>query len=168
MGQFLSCGIAKSIFVEKASYTKEEILKKLAKSIDLNIYKEPKENEEYLFLDLKENIIEKYAVKFIEEQLEIAKENSNKLYNTSNIEELENKKYDELMQIADRKEYESFQLLEGDLADDLTIIADIIIFLLDGKVIMECYNVMFRYFRNQIIRNSTNPIKTATVISIVG
>ena len=53
MGQFLSCGIAKSIFVEKASYTKEEILKKLAKSIDLNIYKEPKENEEYLFLDLK-------------------------------------------------------------------------------------------------------------------
>lgn len=27
MGQFLSCGIAKSIFVEKASYTKEEILK---------------------------------------------------------------------------------------------------------------------------------------------
>ena len=37
MGQFLSCGIAKSIFVEKASYTKEEILKKLAKSIDLNI-----------------------------------------------------------------------------------------------------------------------------------
>ena len=176
MGQFLSCGIAKSIFVEKASYTKEEILKKLAKSIDLNIYKEPKENEEYLFLDLKENIIEKYAVKFIEEQLEIAKENSNKLYNTSDIKELENKKYDELMQIADRKEYESFQLLEGDLAtndisyiaDDLTIIADIIIFLLDGKVIMECYNVMFRYFRNQIIRNSTNPIKTTTVISIVG
>ena len=63
MGQFLSCGIAKSIFVEKASYTKEEILKKLAKSIDLNIYKEPKENEEYLFLDLKEKYYRKICSK---------------------------------------------------------------------------------------------------------
>ena len=52
MGTYLSCGIAKTIIVKKSNYTKEKILGQLEKSIDLNIYMEPYENERYLFLEM--------------------------------------------------------------------------------------------------------------------
>lgn len=177
MGQYLSFGIAKSIIIDKEGYPKEKVLKKIEKSIDLNIFKQPEETEKYLILDLKEDIMEKYAIKFIEEQLEIAEENTEeKISNNNCIKELENKKYAELMEIAEQKKYLNFQFLEGCivtndvsyLTDGLTAFADIIIYLSDGKIIMECYNAIFRYIRNQIIKNSANPIKTAMVVSITG
>ena len=50
----------------------------------------------------------------------------------------------------------------------LTIFADIIVYMIDGKILMECYADMFRYLRNLILKNSNNPIKTSAVISIIG
>lgn len=177
MGRLLCCGIAKTIIVKKERETKEEILKKLEKTIDLNIYKEPLENEMYIFLELKNEYIEKYAIEFIEEQLEIFAENTREKEECKNlIENLKNKNYDELMELAEEKKYEKFQLTEGSIysndisyiADDLTIFADIIVYLFDGEILMECYDDTFRYIRNLIIRNSVNLIKTSAVISIIG
>lgn len=177
MGRYLNCGIAKTIKIGKDRYSREEILNKLSKSIDLNIYDAIEEREKYFALELKKDIIEKYAVKFIEEQLKIAEQDINEVYGDKvSLKELENKKYDELMEIADEKECYNFQLLNGlfgfsndisYIADGLTIGADIIAFLFDGKIIMECYNDVFRYFRNLVIKTSDNPIKTAMVVTIL-
>lgn len=177
MGRFLCFGIAKTIVVKKERETKEEILRKLERTIDLNIYKEPLENEICIFLELKNEYIEKYAIEFIKEQLEIFAEKTREKEECKNfIENLKNKNYDELIELAKEKKYIEFQLTEGSIysndisyiADDLTIFADIIAYLFDGKILMESYNDTFRYIRNLIIRNSDNPIKTSAVISITG
>ena len=175
MGTFLLCGIAKTIIVKKERYTREEILEKIKKTIDLNIYNNPLENEKYLLLEMKREFMEKYAIKFIEEQLEIALENTSE-EDKSLIKELKDKKYDELMEFAEEKQYQNFQLIEGNIysndisyiANKLTIFADIIVYMIDGKILMECYADMFRYLRNLILKNSNNPIKTSAVISIIG
>ena len=175
MGTFLCCGIAKTIIVKKERYTREEILEKIKKTIDLNIYNNPLENEKYLRLEMKREFMEKYAIKFIEEQLEIALENTSE-EDKSLIKELKDKKYDELMEFAEEKQYQNFQLIEGNIysndisyiANKLTIFADIIVYMIDGKILMECYADMFRYLRNLILKNSNNPIKTSAVISIIG
>ena len=177
MGTFLCCGIAKTIIVKKESNTKEDILQKMRNAIDLNIYNEPLENEKYLLLEMKREYLEKYVIEFIEEQLEIAVQDTNeKEDHKSIIENLRNKNYDELMQIAEEKQYQNFQLVEGNIysndisyiANKLTIFADIIVYMIDGKILMECYTDMFRYLRNLILKNSNNPIKTSAVISIIG
>lgn len=177
MGTYLACGIAKTIAIEKDNYTKEEILKKLKGTIDLNIYMKPIEDERYLFLEMKKEFMEKYAVRFIEEQLKIATKNSKQdgAYKEF-VEQLKDKKYDDLMEIAENSKYPEFQLIEGSvfsndisyIADRLKIFADMIIYISDGKVFMECYYDMFRYLRNLIIKNSTNPIKTSVMVSIIG
>lgn len=175
MGTFLCCGIAKTIIVKKERYTREEILEKIKKTIDLNIYNNPLENEKYLLLEMKREFMEKYAIKFIEEQLEIALENTSE-EDKSLIKELKDKKYDELMEFAEEKQYQNFQLIEGNIysndisyiANKLIIFADIIVYMIDGKILMECYADMFRYLRNLILKNSNNPIKTSAVISIIG
>ena len=154
---------------------REKILEKIKKTIDLNIYNNPLENEKYLLLEMKREFMEKYAIKFIEEQLEIALENTSE-EDKSLIKELKDKKYDELMEFAEEKQYQNFQLIEGNIysndisyiANKLTIFADIIVYMIDGKILMECYTDMFRYLRNLILKNSNNPIKTSAVISIIG
>lgn len=178
MGTFLSCGIAKTIQVKKENYSKGEIMGMLSKNIDLNIYDVSEDTDEYLELELKKDILEKYAVKFAEEQLKIAGEDINEVSgNKMSLKDLENKKYDELMEIADSNKCYNFQLIEcfagfsndiSYIARELSICADIIEFLGNGKIIMECYGNVFRYFRNLVIKNSDNPIKTAMMVTIVG
>ena len=146
-------------------------------AIDLNIYMKPWENERYLFLEMKREFIENYAIKFVEEQLKTAEKNDNQKEDYKNlIEQLKDKKYDDLVQIAEHKKYENFQLIEGSeysndisyITEELTVFADIISYIDDGKILMECYYDMFRYLRNLIIKSSINPIKTSVVISIIG
>ena len=160
---------------EKRKIYKRRNIRKNKKTIDLNIYNNPLENEKYLLLEMKREFMEKYAIKFIEEQLEIALENTSE-EDKSLIKELKDKKYDELMEFAEEKQYQNFQLIEGNIysndisyiANKLTIFADIIVYMIDGKILMECYADMFRYLRNLILKNSNNPIKTSAVISIIG
>lgn len=177
MGTYLCCGIAKRITVEKERKTKEEILERLKESIDLDIYEEPIENERFLMLEIKKEILENYAIDFIEEQLKIGKQNTtDDRYNRMEIWDLKGKKYEELIDIAKNHECIQFELIEGCIfandisyiAKGLRIYADVIIYSSDGKIIMECYNEIFRYFRNLIIKSSNSPIKTAVVVSIVG
>lgn len=111
MGTYLSCGIAKTINVKKKGYTKEVILEKLGKSVNLDIYDKPEETEDYLIFELKKDIMEKYAVEFIKEQLNIAKWNSTEAERMRNyIKDLVNKKYNEFMEITEAKRYHNFHL----------------------------------------------------------
>ena len=48
------------------------------------------------------------------------------------------------------------------------IFCNLIDFIGDGKVLFECYNEIFTYLRNCIINSSSNPIRTAAFITIIG
>lgn len=184
MGKFLCVGIATKVFVKKDGYSKEKIINQLKKTLDLKIYDEPIEDEKFLLLGMKTEYIEKYAVPFVEEQLKIVLENMVDIEEyeriSKNLKELlensKGKNYEELMQMAEEQQSINFELAEGNLftndisyiGDGLTIFADLITYLNDGKIIMESYYDMFRYFRNTIIKSSNSPIKTSAMISIVG
>lgn len=184
MGKFLCAGIATKVFVRKDGYSKDEIMNHLNKTLDLKIYDEPIEDEKFLLLGMKTEYIEKYAVPFVEEQLKIVLENMVDIEEyeriSKNLKELlensKGKNYEELMQMAEEQQSINFELAEGNLftndisyiGDGLTIFADLITYLNDGKIIMESYYDMFRYFRNTIIKSSNSPIKTSAMISIVG
>lgn len=71
MGRFLCAGIATKIFVRKDSCSKEKIINQLKKTLDLEIYDEPIEDEKFLLLRMKTECIEKYVVSFVEEQLKL-------------------------------------------------------------------------------------------------
>ena len=58
--------------------------------------------------------------------------------------------------------------IAGKISKNLDIYADIIEYISDGKIIMECWDSMFRYIRNLIVNSSNNPIKIAAVITLVG
>lgn len=184
MGRFLCVGIATKVFVKKDGYSKEKIMYQLKKSLDLKIYDEPIEDEKFLLLGMKKEYIEKYAVPFVEEQLKIVLENMADIEDyeriSKNLKELlensKGKNYKELVQMAEEQQNINFELAEGNLftndisyiGDGLTIFADLITYLNDGKIVMETYYDMFRYFRNTIIKSSDSPIKTSAMISIVG
>lgn len=159
-------------------------MNQLKKKLDLKIYNEPIEDEKFLLLGMKKEYIEKYAIPFIEEQLKIVLENveDTEAYEriSKNLKELlkisKGKNYEELIQMAKEQQNVHFELIEGNLftndisyiGNRLKIFADMIIYLDDGKIIMESYYDIFRYFRNTIIKSSNSPIKTSAVISIVG
>lgn len=180
MGAYLSCGIAKSIAIDKkqrfcGKYEKEEILEEIKKEIDLNIY-DIKETENAIYLELKPKIFEENAVAFVKEQLE--KRNLNKDYvkeDLEKIKKLEGKDYEELIEAAKEKSCRPFQLIEGCiLTNDISYIsdskfeihADIIIYIMDGKAIMECYSDLFYYLRKTIMNESNNPIKSSVVLTL--
>lgn len=176
MSMWLTCGIATKITVIKNRDSKENILKDLEKEIDLDIYNIT-EDAENVFLNIKEKMFEDNATTFVKEQLEIF---TNQSFNWNamlkELEKLENKSYNELMEIAKKHECMCFQFMEGCFANNNvnyliaghTAYVDVIEYISDGKIFMECWNDIFYYLRNAIISSSNNPIKTATVITITG
>lgn len=180
MGQYLACGIATQIRIERdwKSDKTEKILEKLGRKINLDIY-DVYADDDIICLDIKKNLFEKYAVSFIEEQLEIIKDSLTYEYEVEGLKDLKKikgKSYDELIKISNDKSCFYFQMLEGNrvcndvgyLADGETAYADVVTYISDGKIYMECYYQMFDYIRELIIKSSTNPIKTAAVVTIIG
>ena len=85
-------------------------------------------------------------------------------------------KKDEIMEYADIRSCICFQLDRGTIVSNNvnylipghTAFADIIDYISDGKIIMECWNELFSYLRKAIIKSSNNPIRTAVVVTITG
>ena len=180
MGQYLACGIATEIRVEKnwKSATNEKILEEMGKKINLEIY-DIYTDDKIICLNIKEDLFEKYAVSFIEEQLEIIKETLThdfEIEGLQDLKKLKGKTYNELIEVSNEKSCFFFQMLEGNrycnpvgyLAEGETVYADVITYISEGKIYMECFNGMFDYIRRLIINSSTNPIKTAVVVTIIG
>lgn len=176
MSTRLTCGIATKITVIKDGDSRKNILKDLERQFDLDIYNIT-EDERNVILNIKEKIFEDNAVAFVKEQLEIFTNYSlswNK--RLSELDKLENKSYDELIEIAKNSECVCFQFMEGCfvnnnvnyLIEGHTAYVDVVGYISAGKVFMECWNDIFYYLRNAIIKSSNNPIKTATVITITG
>lgn len=177
MGQYIGFGIATKITVKKANSrtwhlsTKDELLEKLKKNIDLKIF-DVTEDDDYLFLEIKHELFEKNIVQFISEQLHKIDE-KNYHDDLEELKELNGKSYEELL----RKVHKGyFQFLEGNkftndvsylINDGSDCYADIIMYFCEGKAILECYSDLFTYIRNLIIKSSDNPLKEAAIVTMV-
>lgn len=177
MGTYLSCGLAHQITI-KSRYAEDsdKILKRIGQNIDLNLY-DKYEMENCILLEIKEDVFEKYAVDFIIEQSKYFRRDNN-----SNIEnelkQLKNLKYFELIEKAEGESIFNFQLAKGgcfcnnisylDPNGNCDIFCDLISYIFEGKVFLECYNSIFTYLRNCIINSSKNPIRTAVMVTEIG
>ena len=177
MGRYLSCGIATKITILKR-YNEENdiIMERIGKNIDLNIYERIDYDDE-IVLQIKKDILEKNIVDFIVEQSNYFKDGIEK-DTLDKLEQLKGLPFEEMIEVAREKYIYKFQFLEGnrvcndisylDPHGDNDIYCDIIDFISDGKVFLECYWDIFTYFRNCIIQLSKSPIRTGFVVTIVG
>ena len=135
--------------------------------------------------DRKENLVFKKrfnkiginVINFIIEQAEDFFE-TDKDYTIRQLDTLKGLKYDDLINVSKEKRISSFHFFDGYsyICNDINYIdkqckdiyCDIISFICDGKVFFEsCYDI-FTYLRNRIIKSSNNPIRTATVVTMIG
>ena len=177
MGRHLNFGIATTIYVEKSSkYDLNEIKSALAKSLNLNIYT-MEEDEDYIYLSLKEDVFMKNYEKLIKKEykrLNVDKEDY------AVFDEIKHLSYDELLEEMKEKTichpYFQFTSASGYCSNDISymlydkyhieISADIITFYLSDKVSFETYYNIFKYLRSKIILNMDTPLKDAVFISI--
>ena len=177
MGRYLSCGIATKITILKR-YNEENdiIMERIGKNIDLNIY-ERIDYDDGIVLQMKKDILEKNIVDFIVEQSNYFKDGIEK-DTLDKLEQLKGLPFEEMIEVAREKYIYKFQFLEGNrVCNDISYLdphgdndryCDIIDFISDGKVFLECYWDIFTYFRNCIIQLSKSPIRTGFVVTIVG
>lgn len=183
MGQYLACGLAEKIYVKKMqeyfitkNYTKEEIISKFENKLNLEIY-DVTEDDNYVYLTLKDDIFSNYVLSFIEEELNNTRTHI-KTEALSNLEQFRNLSKKDFMEELLKKNNRFVHFFEGNkytndisyILDDtrLNIFCDLIYFADDGKTIFECYNSLFYYLRKTIIEKSNNPIKDAFVLCLIG
>lgn len=175
MGTYLSLGLAKTIYITKKS-TEEKIdnmLEILDKDFDLSFYN-IMQSEKYFVLDLKHEIFEKEVANLMKE-IGNTMTGYIKEFNCKAINEIEGKNHDEIMEIAKDKIL-GFQYMKGYficndisyLLGDHTGFADVIDFINDGKIIMECYSELFYCFRTNIVNALKSKLKKSVVITIIG
>ena len=178
MKEYLSCGIAKRIIIrsQNEDESKDEILVRIGRNIDLNLY-DRIDNEEYIILNIKKEIFQKNVYELVNEQInKIVMCEFDKAYTLYQLEELKNVKYDELIHISKLRGIKAFYFKRGDeKSNDISyldlerkckIYCDLIQISQTGETFFECYQGMFTYFRNCIINSSENPLKTALVIAL--
>lgn len=178
MREYLSCGIAKRIIIRSKNEdeSKNTILERIGRNIDLNLY-DRIDNEEYIILNIKKEIFQKNVYKLVNEQVnKILMHEFDKEYTQYQLKDLEDMKYDELIQVSKRGGINAFYFKRGDeISNDISyldlegkckVYCDLIQFAQTGETIFECCKGMFTYFRNGIINSSENPLKTAIVITL--
>lgn len=180
MGRYLSCGIADTIYINslKDDRKDEEALVRIGENIDLSIYDRiDKQNDEYIILKLKREVFEKNIASFIEEQLEFLDDNDKASLNEV-LEKIKGKSYDELMEIAKKRNLYGFSYLNGNILCNAAyyldssmksrIFCDMVDILSEGKIIIEYYVGFFSYLRKCIIEKSKNPLKSALILTVIG
>lgn len=174
MGAFTKAMVAYELYVEKKKeygyekFTKQEILTKLEKSLDLSLY-EIREDDEVVLLKLKPDILKQNGKAFFLEQIKLYEGNSELLKNTENFfDQMGEKTIIEA--IKEYTPYMSIGIFDYGmwgvtyLDRELNIYWNGIFFLYEGKVIMECYVELSRYLHNLIRKTSQNPLRNAVVI----
>ena len=183
MGQYLACGLAEKIYITKKQenfitkyYTKENIISLLENKLNLEIY-DITEDDCFVYLTLKDDIFNKYALSFIEKELNntVTSEKVNAL---SSLDQFRNLSKHDFMEELYKKNNRFISFFEGHkytnnisyIFDDtkLNIFCDLIYFINDGKTFFECYYSLFYYLRKTIIEKSNNPIKDAFVLCLIG
>ena len=177
MVKYLTFGIATRIIIHNKLEENEDLKEKinrLNKTIDIDLY-----NIEYtansVILNIKKDIFEKYAMKFMFEQWESI-ENKSKSYIIEAYKILDGSSYNKIIDDANMGWIGDFRLLENTkILNDISYIdtlgrsdisCDLLTYLVDAKISFQNEECALNYLRNCIINSSYNPIKKAVVINI--
>ena len=175
MGQYLTSNIVEKIIVSKEEVSDNKIIKDiLGKELNLNKYSFIENGDGY-YWKLKEEYFQGYKIrKFLEEQFE--------MYGSSEMkdEELEAisnaKTAKDLKELARDKFSQNFQkgiechyLFADGSRRKISVRYEVIIYLIQGKIAMECYDNMLRYFSRLIhLQNEKHEIADCTKVMITG
>lgn len=171
----LNCGVATCISIKKGGYSTEEILEDLRLSMNLDIF-DIEDKEEYLYLNIKEDIFEDNIIDFIKSQITIA----GKKYLERDfkfLEEFKGKTLDEMIEYS--KDYNRLPFYHSNgyfsISNDISYIftnircsatADMVTYITEGKIIMECWFSIFKYLREKLVNATDNILKDALFLTI--
>lgn len=176
MGQYIQAGICHGIMVRKKEMeqnrvTFEEFKEGLGKEVSLDLYEIDEVENGYIFY-LKDEVLENgELVKFLSEQYELL--NINKDRAEKIIDSLKGlSKADDIIELAEQKSYENFYY--SSIYDNIyctiwkrrvMVEYELMIFMVEGKIMMECYRRFLKYIENLIKKDSPYVIsKTVKVL----
>ena len=177
MGQYIQAGICYRIKVsstemERSKVSYEEIIEGLAKEIPIDLYEMNESESGYIFL-LKDEILENGNLQeFLIEQYEALNVDEDETRDIiGKLKELS--KVVDIIDLAKEKRYQNFQYSSVCEYIDCTIWRcrvmveyESIIFMIEGKIIMECYRNFLRYIENLIKKSNVHRISEAVKVFI--
>lgn len=177
MGQFLACGVATCISIIKNGYSTERILEDLKLKMNLDIFNVV-DDEKVMCLEIKKDIFENNILDFIREQITPVRGHFlNK--ELEYLDEFEGKSFEEMIRYSKENNSKAFFYSEGylkvtnivsyiftNVRCDASI--DMVSYISDGKIIMECWFELFCYLRDRIAKSTNNPLKDAVFVVIDG
>jgi len=177
MGQYIQAGICYRVKVSRAEMERskvsyEEIIEGLAKEIPIDLYEMNESESGYIFL-LKDEILENGNLQeFLIEQYEALNVDEDETRDIiGKLKELS--KVVDIIDLAKEKRYQNFQYSSVCEYIDCTIWRcrvmveyESIIFMIEGKIIMECYRNFLRYIENLIKKSNVHRISEAVKVFI--
>lgn len=172
---YLNCGVATCISIKKDRYSTEEILEDLKLNMNLDIF-DIQDEEKYLYLNIKEDIFEDNIIDFIKSQITIAG-NTDLERDFEFLEGFEGKTLDEMIEYSKNYNRMPFYHSRGyfSISNDISYIftniqcnatADMVIYISEGKIIMECWFSIFKYLREKLVNATDNVLKDALFLTI--
>lgn len=174
MGTYLINGIVHDIFIEKKQIkTKrlaiDKVIDQLGKEVNINLYNFNTDRDNYLWR-VKPEIFDSKLVAFLDDQFRMYCDEKD-LHMQETIKELGNiKTSNEIIELAKSKQLVHFQWVdsiiehmkvpqENGFDTDVSVNYCLISYFLDGKIIMECYENILKYFeRNVRLQRKKYPI----------
>lgn len=177
MGQYLACGVATCISINKRGYETEEILEDLKLKMNLDIFNIV-DDEKVMCLEIKEDIFEENIIDFIKSQITPLRRRDLD-EDLEFLDEFKGKKFDEMINYSKEFNRIPFYYSEGyfkicniasyiftNVNCDATV--DLVVYLENGKIVMEEWFSMFCYLRDRIVKSTDNPLKDAVFVVIEG
>lgn len=172
MGQYLHIEIGYAMRVEKQGKWKKldktNLIPEISKNINLDLYN-VSEDDDYLHISLKEEILTTYVKDFLIEQTELLGKEINE--KDELFELIDSKDYEKMIKAAEDNEFYQWQSTQsfnyylcGDLSHKVDYKA--ICFYILGKTYLECYNDFFVYITKLIKKTSDNPLKDTVIIGL--
>ena len=183
MGTYLATGIVRSMSIAKRSMNNnfdlrlDNVLVQLRKEVNLDYYSFSEDDEGY-YWKINPSILEGNLVEFLEEQF-LMYEDTKDPYLQEAIDKIkEAKTGEQIIQLAEDRSLSRFQLVDN-LDAHMRVVSDkgfntyvlvyykLIAFFLDGKILMECWNNILRYFgRNIRLQREKYPIADCVKVMI--
>ena len=183
MGQCIVIGVATTIYAtvtqEKSfgySYTVDQVKEILSKEINLDLY-DTEVYKNYLILHLKKDVFKDNIINLLESESKYFKKEK---FSKDILEKIRKTPIDELIESIENKEinkddlfFAEFGMYSNDISYSsgkkyVEMWADLFVYHIEGKVILETYNELFYYLRKKITENIDNPLKDDIFISIYG
>lgn len=177
MGQYIQLGICCKATISKRqmeeSVTYEQLIEEMNKEINLDLYDITEDEEEYVFILKNENLKKGDLIKFLQEQYELCYAEKDDVKEIIDILEKTDNSND-IISIAKEKKYQNFQYNDYVYENiyctkwrhRISVQYELIVYFIQGKILMECYYDFLRYIENIISKNSSNKL-SSTVKAVI-